>query len=301
MIPSPVEPHRDYTSAQLQALWHPDLPGATEQKIDTCLGLVNVAVGGKADGPALVLWPSLMMKGSMWSFQYKHFQGSHRVVLIDSPGINKSEGLRKLVDLRDCKDCHINILDALGIQKCVFGGNSWGAMLAGVLPAWIPDRLLGTMVINGTASLPTMPETIVMTLRAEALMMCAKVPNWWVATAQSAFAGDTAEATNPEFMAYIHCVAQEDPKSIAWAIKGILLGRKDYHELLRTIRDVPVLVIAGEEDRQFPVHIVRKMADAIPGSKFVVLQHTAHLASRERPDEVNREIEAFLGEIGAAG
>ncbi len=282
-------------------LWYPTLAGAAERKIDTCLGLVNVIVGGKQDGLSIVLWPSLMLKGTMWSEQYKAFSLTHNIVLIDSPGVGKSENLRKLIDLRDCKNCLVEILDALKIKKCVFGGNSWGAMLAAVLPAWIPERLLGSMVINGTASLPTMPETIIMTLRAELLMMTAKVPDWWVNSAQAAFAGDSAEANNPEFMAYLKCVSKEEPKSIAWAIKGILLGRKDMHEVLRTIDGVPVLVIAGEEDRQFPVHICRKMADAIKGSRFVVMKQTGHLAARERPAEVNEEITKFLAEIGAAG
>ena len=41
------------------------------------------------------------------------------------------------------------------------------------------------------------------------------------------------------------------------------------------IKDVPVLVIAGEEDRQFAVHTCRKMAKTILDSKFVVLPGTA--------------------------
>ncbi|MFJ8510136.1 alpha/beta fold hydrolase [Streptomyces avermitilis] len=64
-----------------------------------------------------------------------------------------------------------------------------------------------------------------------------------------------------------------------------------------TIQSVPVLVIAGEEDSQVPVHVVRKMADAIEGSTFRVLQHTAHLAARENPEGVNAEIDAFLAAL----
>ncbi|MFE4814883.1 alpha/beta fold hydrolase [Streptomyces sp. NPDC056704] len=69
---------------------------------------------------------------------------------------------------------------------------------------------------------------------------------------------------------------------------------------LNTIRNVPVLILAGEEDSQFPVHVVRKMADAIEGSTFRVLQHTAHLAARENPEGVNAEIDAFLAALPAA-
>ncbi len=72
-------------------LWYPTLAGAAERKIDTCLGLVNVIVGGKQDGLSIVLWPSLTLKGTMWSEQYKAFSLTHNIVLIDSPGVGKSE------------------------------------------------------------------------------------------------------------------------------------------------------------------------------------------------------------------
>ncbi|MFB7442396.1 alpha/beta fold hydrolase [Streptomyces mirabilis] len=71
------------------------------------------------------------------------------------------------------------------------------------------------------------------------------------------------------------------------AVCNIPIGRKDEHRCLNTIRNVPVLIIAGEEDSQFPVHVVRKMADVIEGGTFRALQHTAHLAARENPEDVD--------------
>ncbi|MYR86625.1 alpha/beta hydrolase, partial [Streptomyces sp. SID685] len=53
-------------------------------------------------------------------------------------------------------------------------------------------------------------------------------------------------------------------------------------------------------DSQFPVHAVRRMADAIEGSTFRVLLRTGHLAARENPDEVNATIDAFLASCPAA-
>ena len=269
--------------------------------IETGLGVVAVHLGGNDDGPAMVFWPSLMMNATMWRFQVEHYASRYRIVLIDSPGIGQSEALRKIIDLRDCSNILVEILDTLGITRCVFIGNSWGAMLASVFPAWHPDRLIASIVVNGTASLPTMAETVKMSALAFLIRMNAEVPAWWVPVAQGAFAGDTAEAEKPAFMDYLHCVRGEDPKSIGFAMDGILLGRKDRHALLRTVRGVPVLVIAGEEDRQFPVHIVRKLADAIRGSTFVVLPNTAHLASRESPGQVNEAIDQFLAKLNKDG
>jgi 3-oxoadipate enol-lactonase len=59
----------------------------------------------------------------------------------------------------------------------------------------------------------------------------------------------------------------------------------------------PVLVIAGEEDRTFPVAETRAVADAIPGSLFKVLPSVGHLAALEGPQAVNAAIDEFLGKV----
>ncbi len=120
------------------------------------------------------------------------------------------------------------------------------------------------------------------------------MPDWLVGATQAAFAGPTAEAGNPEFMDYLRCVLDEDPQSVALAIRSVVVRSSDRHALLSTIRDVPVLVLAGEEDRRFSIDEARRMADAIPGSRFVLLRQAGHLAAREAPLAVNREIDAAL-------
>ncbi|WP_199273006.1 alpha/beta fold hydrolase [Streptomyces broussonetiae] len=276
------------------------LEEVTEKLIPTSLGLINVRVGGRFDGPAMVCWPSLMMDGTMWQYQYEHFAPTYRLVLVDSPGHGKSDALRKIIDLKECADALVEILDALDIDKCVLVGNSWGGMLAGVFPAYYPQRTTAAIGINCTASLPTMFESMWATGLATFLSLHAKMPLLAAKAARAAFAGPTAEATNPDFLEFTNFVLNDDPKSVAWALRSILIGRKDEHRRLNTISNVPVLIIAGEEDSQFPVHVVRKMADAIEGSTFCVLQHTAHLAARENPDGVNAEIDAFLAAPPAA-
>ncbi|MEU3372437.1 alpha/beta fold hydrolase [Streptomyces sp. NPDC006711] len=276
------------------------LHDVTEQLIPTALGDINVRVGGRPDGPAMVCWPSLMMDGTMWQYQYEHFAPTHRLVLIDSPGHGKSDALRRIIDLRECSDALVEILDALGIERCVLVGNSWGGMLAGVFPAYHPRRTIAAIGINCTASLPSTFESVWATGLCALLSLRASMPPLAAKAARAAFAGPTAEATNPEFLDFITFVLRDDPKSVAWALRSILIGRKDEHRRLSTIRDTPVLIIAGEEDSQFPVHVVRRMADAIEGSTFRVLPHTAHLAARENPAAVNAEIHAFLAALPAA-
>ena len=289
-------------SQRKQALFKADderLAGAQQKRIKTAFGHVNVTIGGNESGPAMILWPSLMMQGSMLSYQYEQFASKYRMVLVDPPGVGKSDPLRKPIFLEDSAEVVINILDALGIQKCIFGGNSWGAMLAVVFPAWYPERLIAAFAMNATASPPDTAETIKISIGSRLLYMNGTMPKWWVGFAKTGFAGDTATESNPEFMNYLDCVSYDGPKSIHFQLQGIILNRVDRHDLLRTIKNVPVLVIAGEEDRQFPVYICRKVANAIAGSTFVVLPEVAHLAARERPDLVNPVIEKFLDQLSS--
>ncbi len=268
--------------------------GSRELVIPTVLGRINVRIGGEADGPAMVFWPSLLMNGSMWRFQYEHYAPTHRVILVDAPGIGKSDPLTRTITLEECSDCLIEILDALGIERCLFVGNSWGAMLASVFAAWHPERLLGAVAANGTATPATFLERMKMGPLIGLIGLQSKVPKWLVAAGQSNFGGPTAEKTKPAFLEFFRCILLENPKSIAFQMKSILLGRKDNHALLRTIKGIPLLVLAGEEDRQFSLPIAKSFADAIPGSTFVIMPKTAHLSPRESPELFNETVDAFI-------
>jgi 3-oxoadipate enol-lactonase len=87
-----------------------------------------------------------------------------------SPGLHGSDALRKITDLKDCADVLVEILDELGIGKCVLAGNCCGGMLAGVFPAYYPACTTAAMVITCTASLPTMFESLWATAPPEWLL-----------------------------------------------------------------------------------------------------------------------------------
>jgi 3-oxoadipate enol-lactonase len=265
-----------------------------EQLVPTHLGDINIRVGGREDGPLLVCWPSLFMDGTMWQYQYEHFAARYRMVLIDSPGHGKSDGLRHTIDLKDSSDVVVAILDAVGAEKCILMGNR-GGMLAGSFPAHYPERTLATIAINASATPANMLESVWVTAFSGWLQLNATMPSSVARIARYLFGGPTAKASRPEFLDWTSVVLHDDPKSVSWALRSFILGRQDEHRRLSTISpDIPVLVIAGEEDSQFPVHIVRRMADAIPSSTFEVLAHSAHLAARETPGEVNQAVDRFL-------
>lgn len=60
---------------------------------------------------------------------------------------------------------------------------------------------------------------------------------------------------------------------------------------------VPVLCLVGELDKSSPPPIVRKIADAIPGARFVVIRGAPHMPFIEQPAETARVVGGFLQEM----
>lgn len=275
----------------------PTLASLHDHDIPTCLGRLRVRDSGGAGAPIL-FWSSLLMSGCMWQAQAAHFAGRYRVLLIDPPGHGDSEALQRHFSFDECARCLVEILDHLNLTRAHFVGNSWGGMIGATFAALHPQRLETAVLMNATASpagLKHKLEFPVMAVMARLLGLNGVLKRLVVGN----FVGPTSEAQRPQVLASIgealqHC----RPDSVAWAVSSVVPRRPDQRVLVRGISR-PVLVIAGEEDRVFPVAETRAMADAIPGAEFVVMARTAHLAGLENPQEVNLLIDAFLARHAA--
>ena len=269
----------------------------TLQQLPTRLGCVQVRLAGR--GPALVCWPSLLMDGRLWQAQAEHFGARYRVVMIDPPGHGGSEALRGPFTMDDCAGALADLLDALALPDCALLGNSWGGMMGGVFAALYPRRLRAAVLMNCTAAAVGWRQRLEFLLLAAVVRRCRRVPEPLVQRAVQAFAGASTERDKPAVVAQIRtAVAACDPASVHWAIRSVVPQRVDQHARLAQVR-APVLVVAGAEDRTFPVAETRRMAEAIPGARFEVLPGIGHLAALEAPETVNALVERFLRDADA--
>ena len=74
------------------------------------------------------------------------------------------------------------------------------------------------------------------------------------------------------------------------------LSQPDRLEALRGL-SMPVLVIVGEQDRAF-LEPSRRVAEAVPGAKLVVVPDAGHAPQFEQPEHWWRSLAAFLEEVG---
>ena len=64
---------------------------------------------------------------------------------------------------------------------------------------------------------------------------------------------------------------------------------------------MPVLLIAGTDDRNAPPSVMQGMAERIPLANYVCLERCGHLMPLERPDAFNEALLAFLQSLTTAG
>jgi 3-oxoadipate enol-lactonase len=71
------------------------------------------------------------------------------------------------------------------------------------------------------------------------------------------------------------------------------LARFDVRDDLSRIT-APTLCVAGADDPTSPPEHLARIADAVAGARCNVIEHARHLASAERPDELNLLLTEFL-------
>ena len=240
-----------------------------------------------------MFWPSLLMTGDMWLGLADRFGTGARVLLVDPPGHGGSERLAAPFTFDQCAQCVVAVLDALGIDRAHFVGNSWGGMIGGTFAAMHPGRIGRAVLMNCTASRAGIRQRVEfgLLLRVATLMGGVRPPV--TRSVLKAFLGPTTFRSRPDVVEFVRASVQAaDVFSARWAVRSIV-DRPDQHALLGRIT-TPVLVVAGSEDATFPVPEALEMAEAIPGAATAVLDGVAHLAGLENPQLVGDLIERFV-------
>ena len=73
-----------------------------------------------------------------------------------------------------------------------------------------------------------------------------------------------------------------------------VMSRADFRPTLREIA-CPTLVLCGRQDAITPLAFHEEIAAGVRGARLVVLEDCGHLATLEKPDEVNAALRAWLG------
>lgn len=232
---------------------------------------------------------------------FDRFADSHQVIYLDHRGNGRSSG--------ELADCHLDqwaddiatFCAALGIEKPVVLGQSFGGMVAMHYAARHPDGP-AKLVLSSTAARMRYDATLEVFARlggAEA-----------VAVARA----NLDEPSEASFAAYeATCLPLYNPRpapdAAAAALRAIRKREVTVHFFLNELRTMdlrpelaaiacPVLVLAGGHDPITPVVCAQELAEALPGSpRLELFPHCGHGTYRDDPAGTEAVLRAFLAGI----
>jgi 3-oxoadipate enol-lactonase len=243
-------------------------------------------------GPALVLLNGWTASGSIWpSALRRRLERRFRVIRIDNRGTGYSRTAPAPFTMTRLAGDVVDVLDAVEVEAAVVAGLSMGGMIAQELALRHPERvqhliLVGTQPPSGEhrssgefsvgelIAGPAPGEDITAFFRRTWTAMCG--PGFLESGGSlDETVRDLVDRVTPR-MASIHQVRAV----LGW-------GRPDR---LRTL-SVPTTVVHGGADPLVPVANGIRLAQLIPGARYVELPQVGHLVHVEAPDALAAVIE----------
>src|SRR6516164_6926008 len=249
---------------------------------------INYQIDGPQNAPWIVFSNSLATTLSMWDDQARELGKSYRVLRYDQRGHGATEapGGRYPFDLL-LADA-IALMDALAIKKAHFAGLSMGGATALGLAEKHPERLDRVIICDSPCqSTPTSSQqweeriAVAQKQGMEALVE-PTIARW--------FPPDVIKA-NPPHVDKVRQMIRSAP------VNGFIgcaaaLADHNYATAVATVTR-PVLFLVGEKDAAAPP--MRKLNDALSGSRYVELAGAGHISNLDQPEAFTRAVKDFLG------
>jgi non-heme chloroperoxidase len=179
-------------------------------------------------------------------------------------------------------------MDAVGVEEATLVGHSGGTLIAPRVALSYPHRV-SRLVLIGSA---------IMGARNEVMLELGEAVRALEDPVPVEFVREFQESTiyRPIPQEFLDKAVSESLKLPArvWRdyMEGVILT-PDHEAQLREI-NVPTLIIWGEQDAMFPREDVEQLARTIPDATLKVYPETGHAVHWERPEQVVRDLEAFM-------
>ena len=245
----------------------------------------------RGDGPTVVFLHGIGADSESFAFQLEAFAtAGYHAVSWDMPGYGRSAPLAPMTFTGLAARLR-QFLDELNVPAVHVVGHSIGGMIVQQLARTAQDKLL-TMVLAQTSpafgSKDGEFQRKFVTERLQPLQQGQSMAD--IATeVLPSLVGIDPDRGGVELAQ--KCMSRVPNDSYVAAVKCLVeFEGRDHLPFIA----VPTLVLAGENDSNAPVSMMKKMAEKIPGAEFTVIPGAGHLAPMGHPDKFNHAVLDFL-------
>jgi pimeloyl-ACP methyl ester carboxylesterase len=258
------------------------------------VGGLRIAYRRRGHGPPLLLVHGGLGDGRVWREQLEDLSRDFTVVAWDAPGCGGSADPPETFRLPEYADCLAGFAAALGLERPVVIGHSFGGGLALQLhqrhPALPRALVLAGAYAGWAGSLPADEVAERVRVAEDAARAVARGD-----FDPTSVPGLFSQALPPDRRALLSTVMSE-VREAATRVMAYAFAEADLREALPRV-DVPTLLVFGDADQRSPLPVARDLHAAIPGSQLAVLPGLGHEAFLESPDAFLTEVRRFLGSL----
>jgi len=248
---------------------------------------INYQIDGPEGAPWIVFSNSLATSISMWDEQAAALKDKFRVLRYDQRGHGGTDAPAGRYSYDTLLADALGLLDALSIGTVHFAGLSMGGSTALGLAERHPDRFASIIVCDSPCqSTPQSSQQweeriVVAQTQGMAALVDSTIARW--------FPPETV-AKNPPHLDKVRAMIR------GTSVNGFIgcaaaLAAHDYASAVATVK-CPVLFMTGEKDGAAAP--MRKLAEKLPGSRFVALAGAGHISNMDRPAEFTKAIRDFI-------
>jgi pimeloyl-ACP methyl ester carboxylesterase len=287
--------------------WAPDRPVESlrarwAQPPSQFVPVAGMPVHLRDEGPRDDPEPIVLLHGTSaslhtWDGWAAALKGQRRVVRVDMPGFGLT-GPAPDGDYRLPAYVRfvIAVMDRLGIQKAVIGGNSFGGNVAWKVAVDHPDRV-SRLVLVDASGYPFKPQSIPIGFRlahAKALqpLMRNLLPRGIVESSVRNVYGQPGKIT-PELIDRYYEITLREGNRNALSERLDQVPRGEFSAQIAQVRQ-PTLILWGGQDRLIPTSDAHRFQADIPGSRLTIFDDLGHVPHEEDPARTVAVVQAFL-------
>jgi 3-oxoadipate enol-lactonase len=254
----------------------------------------NLTLHYRIEGPSgttpLVFINSLGTDLRIWDDVASHLVSTRSIIRYDKPGHGLSDTPSGRYTIHHHAETLLELLDNLNIVSGVIIGISMGGQIAQDFAIHHPDRVRG-LVLCDTA--PKLGSSEAWNQRIEDIRekgmtgMAMPILDRW-------FAPLYAQQRPTDYAGYRNMLVRMPNDGYISACEAI--RDADMREQVPDIQ-IPALVICGAEDAATPPDVVQSLADALPRSRFEIIEGAGHLPCIEQSAVMTSLIDKYLEDL----
>lgn len=262
----------------------------------------GLAVHLRDEGPRADPLPVVLVHGTSaslhtWEGWVTQLKATRRVITFDLPGFGLT-GPNAQGDYRGDSYARflLSLMDALGVQRFVVGGNSLGGEVAWRAASLAPARVARLILVDSAGTL-FVPKSIPIGFRLARIPGLRSVLEWglprgMVESSVRSVYGDPTKVTSALVDRYYELTLRAgNRRAVGERLAQQVLGQDA--ERLKALT-LPTLILWGGRDGLIPPEVAQVFKADIAGSQLVLFEALGHVPQEEDPIATFAPVRAFL-------